>query len=71
MRTRRSDGVGAGKYDAAMTFNEIAASLGITKQLAWCHYVNALKKLRRKGVTIGRLRGLAMELDRARFSKTL
>ena len=68
---RRTDGVGTGKYDAAMTFNEIAAALGITKQLVWFHYVNALKKLRRKGVTVSRLRGLAMELDRARFSKTL
>lgn len=61
----------AGKYDAAMTFDEIADALGITRQLVWFYYVSALKKLRRNGVSLRRLHSLAMELDHARYHKTL
>jgi GTP-sensing pleiotropic transcriptional regulator CodY len=60
-----------GDYEGAMTFQEIADALGITKQLVWFYYVNALKKLRRKGLTLRRLHDLALELDRARSTKTL
>ena len=55
-----------GEYEGAMTYQEIADALGITKQLVWFYYVNALKKLRRKGVTIRNLLELAGELERER-----
>jgi DNA-directed RNA polymerase sigma subunit (sigma70/sigma32) len=32
-----------------MTFDEIARAMGISRQLVWFYYCNALKKLRRNG----------------------
>lgn len=36
-------------HDCAMTFEEIAREMGISKQLVWFHYSNAIRKLRRHG----------------------
>jgi DNA-binding CsgD family transcriptional regulator len=35
------------RRDAAMTFEEIARETGMSKQLVWFHYRNAIRKLRR------------------------
>lgn len=45
-------------YDAAMTFEEIAQKMGITKQLVWFYYSSAIRKLRRNG-NVHRLREIA------------
>jgi predicted DNA-binding protein (UPF0251 family) len=44
--------------DGAMTFQEIADEMGISKQLVWFHYRSAIRKLRRKAA-IYRIRDIA------------
>jgi hypothetical protein len=51
-----------GDYEAAMTFEEIAARLGTDRQHVWCWYVNGIKKLRRDPETLLRLLALANAL---------
>ena len=43
----------------AMTFDEIAAELGISKQLAWVIYATAINKLRKQGKRMRLLKELA------------
>lgn len=60
--SRRFQGVRVGDepytVDAAMTFQQIADEMGISKQLVWFHYRNAIRKLRRKAA-IHRIRDIA------------
>ena len=52
--------------DFAMSFKEIGAIEGITAGGAYMACRSGLRKLRRKGVTMARLKELADELDRGR-----
>lgn len=58
-----------GKYEGAMTFQEIARRLGISRQLVWFYYVSALRKLRRQGTAVDRLHALALEAERMREAR--
>jgi hypothetical protein len=55
-----------GRYEAAMTFEEIAAALGISRQRACSAYISGIRKLRRKGVRLEKLREMARELEQQR-----
>lgn len=55
-----------GPYQPAMSFTEIGQRLGISRALAWHHYVSALHKLRRHPEILARLRGLCDGLERER-----
>jgi DNA-directed RNA polymerase specialized sigma24 family protein len=55
-----------GSYQGAMSFEEIAQVMGISKQLVWFYYVSAIRKLRRQSGTLRRLHSLAMALDQER-----
>ncbi len=48
-----------GDYEAAMTFDEIAAALQTDKQHVWCWYASAIKKLRRNPSALLRLLSIA------------
>jgi hypothetical protein len=53
------------EYDTsgAMTFDEIARHLGISRSLAWVTYCRAIRKLRRKKHAMRELRDLARARD--------
>jgi hypothetical protein len=55
-----------GAEGAAMTFEEIACELGITKSCASMRYQSGMRKLRKRGIQLKHLRDLAGELERGR-----
>jgi hypothetical protein len=56
----------AASYEPAMSFEEIGARLGITKQAAYFYFVSALKKLRARPRSLARLLELAELKDALR-----
>lgn len=61
---RRLDGELSG--GAAMTFQEIGARLGISRQTAHLHFASGIRKLRKRPGTVAALRRIAAELEQAR-----
>jgi hypothetical protein len=57
--------------DPAMTFEEIAAELGISKQLAYFFFVSGINKLRRRPALLENLRELAAAKAVLRDRRTL
>ncbi len=53
-----------------MTFEEIAAELGISKQLAYFFFVSGINKLRRRPLLLQNLRALAAEKALLRDRRT-
>jgi hypothetical protein len=56
----------AASYEPAMSFEEIGARLGISKQQAYFYFVSALKKLRARPRSMSRLLELAELKDELR-----
>ena len=51
------------EYEPAMSFESIAARLGISRQGAYYLYIHGLAKLRRQGAKLESLQELAKHLD--------
>jgi len=60
----------AGRYEPAMTFEEIGSALGIPKQAAYFLFVSGLKKLRKRGSGADRLQHLLDAAESERRSKS-